>query len=161
MTEGTRRYQLSRRLAWFANPRTDADGDVRHGAHLAALQAKITAERTRTTEAASAQTASPRAMPTATGPQWNPLGPAGVGLGQADGRPRVSGRVTSIAASPDGQRAYIGTANGGTWYTDDAGTALAQPGHLRADRVAHRADARPVRRSVGRRDRGPVGRRPQ
>jgi len=118
VTEGTKRYQLSRRLAWFANPRTDADGDVRPGAHLAALQAKITAERART---ASAQAASPRAMPTATGPQWNPLGPAGVGLGQADGRPRVSGRVTSIAASPDGQRAYIGTANGGTWYTDDAG----------------------------------------
>ena len=122
MTEGTRRYQLSRRLAWFANPRTDAGGDVRNGAHLAALQAKITAEIARTTEAPSAPAASPRAMPTATGPQWNPLGPAGVGLGQADGRPRVSGRVTSIAASPDGQRAYIGTANGGTWYTDDAGT---------------------------------------
>ena len=161
MTEGTRRYQLSRRLAWFANPRTDADGDVRHGAHLAALQAKITAERARITEAASAQTASPRAMPTATGPQWNPLGPAGVGLGQADGRPRVSGRVTSIAASPDGQRAYIGTANGGTWYTDDAGThwrsldTYAQTASL-TGRTLGQSDA-----LVGRRDRGPVGRRPQ
>ena len=105
------RYRLSRRRAWFANPRTDADGDVRPGAHLTALQAKITAEAMR-----------PEAVPAAAGPQWNPLGPAGVGLGQANGRPRVSGRVTSMAASPDGQRAYIGTANGGTWYSDDAGT---------------------------------------
>ena len=105
------RYRLSRRRAWFANPRTDAGGDVRPGAHLTALQAKITAE-----------TMLPEAVPAAAGPQWNPLGPAGVGLGQANGRPRVSGRVTSMAASADGQRAYIGTANGGTWYSDDAGT---------------------------------------
>ena len=116
MTGGSLRYQLSRRLAWFAYPRTDADGDVRQGAHLTALQAKITAEA-----AVFQGTARPEALPAATGPQWNPLGPAGVGLGQADSRPRVSGRVTSIAASPDGQRGYIGTANGGTWYTDDAG----------------------------------------
>jgi hypothetical protein len=107
------RYQLSRRLAWFANPRTDAGGDVRPGAHLAALRAKITAEPWSAVR--------PQDLPGTAGPQWNPLGPAGVGLGQADGQPRVSGRVTSIAASPDGQRAYIGTANGGTWYSDDAG----------------------------------------
>jgi hypothetical protein len=113
VTSGNSRYQLSGRRAWFANPRTDADGDIRPGAHLAALRARIAAE--------SAGAARPEDLPSAAGGQWNPLGPAGVGLGQANGRPRVSGRVTSIAAHPGGQRAYIGTANGGTWYTDDAG----------------------------------------
>jgi hypothetical protein len=114
VTSGNKRYQLSRRQAWFANPRTDADGNVRPGAHLAAIQARIAAE--------AAGTARPEVAPTAAASgQWNPLGPAGVGYGQADGRPRVSGRVTAIAVHPDGQRAYIGTANGGTWYTDDAG----------------------------------------
>jgi hypothetical protein len=113
VTSANKRYQLSGRRAWFANPRTDADGNVRPGAHLAALQARIEAE--------SAQRLRPEDLPSAAGGQWNPLGPAGVGLGQAEGRPRVSGRVTGIAAHPGGQRAYIGTANGGTWYTDDAG----------------------------------------
>src|SRR5262249_2338389 len=41
--------------------------------------------------------------------------------GGADGDPRESGRVLSIAAHGDGQRAYAGTASGGTWYTGDAG----------------------------------------
>lgn len=110
MTSGTPRYQLSRRQAWFANTRTDADGDIPQGAHLAALRARARARAA----------ARPEDLPSGSGGQWNPLGPAGVGLGQADGRPRVSGRVTSIAAHAGGKRAYIGTANGGTWYTSDA-----------------------------------------
>lgn len=120
MTSGNNGDQLTGRQAWFASPRTDADGNVRPGAHLAALQARIEAEAAGVAGAESA--ARPEAPPTAADSgQWNPLGPAGVGLGQAHGRPRVSGRVTAIAVHPDGQRAYIGAANGGTWYTDDAG----------------------------------------
>jgi len=107
---GDQRDQPSGRQAWFANGRTDASGAVRPGAHLAALRARV----------AAANAARPAAAPGG-GPQWNPLGPAGVGNGQADGRPRVSGRVMSIDVHPDGQRAYLGTANGGTWYTGDAG----------------------------------------
>jgi len=110
------RYQLSRRQAWFAAPRTDAAGRIRPGAHLRALAARTAGERV-------PLTAPDRAgdLPSPGGPQWNPLGPAGVCLGEPDGRPRVSGRVTSIAAHPGGQRAYAGTACGGTWYTADAG----------------------------------------
>ncbi len=119
MTAGDKPYQLTSRQAWFANPRTDANGRVRPGAHLAAMQARIAAESARAADLAGA--ARPEAVPTEEGGVWNPLGPAGVGFGQADGRPRVSGRVTSIAVHPDGARAYIGTANGGTWYTDDLG----------------------------------------
>jgi hypothetical protein len=134
------RYRLSGRQAWFANPRTDACGAIRPGAHLAALQARI-AGATAPLASAPGSTAAPDSNagdtgtgqpgpvnttgtddePSTSGPQWNPLGPAGVGLGQADGSPRVSGRVVSIAAHAGGQRAYVGTANGGTWYTDDAG----------------------------------------
>jgi hypothetical protein len=143
---GPPRYRLSRRQAWFAYPRTDAFGAIRPGAHLAAIRARIAGESaplaappggpgqaggtgpadgnaggTGTGEAGPVDTSGTADLPSATGPQWNPLGPAGVGLGQADLRPRVSGRVVSIAVHPGGQRAYAGTANGGTWYTDDAG----------------------------------------
>jgi len=113
------RYQLSRRQAWFANPRTDVDGAIRSGAHLRALAARTAGEPGPLT--ARYGVAGAAEPPAPGGPQWNPLGPAGVGLGAADGNPRVSGRVLSIAAHRSGQRAYAGTASGGTWYTDDAG----------------------------------------
>lgn len=132
-----KRYRLSRRQAWYANPRTDVFGAIRPGAHLEALQARIAGESAPmvapggdpgTTGGGGAgdpppvvNTTGTDDLPSTTGPQWNPLGPAGVGLGQADQRPRVSGRVVSIAAHSGGQRAYAGTANGGTWYTEDAG----------------------------------------
>lgn len=53
--------------------------------------------------------------------RWVPIGPSVVRRGQADGRPRVSGRVRDLAVSPDGQRAYAGSAKGGVWYTGDGG----------------------------------------
>ena len=53
--------------------------------------------------------------------RWVPIGPSVVRQGQADGRPRVSGRVRDLAVSPDGVRAYAGTAKGGVWYTGDGG----------------------------------------
>lgn len=53
--------------------------------------------------------------------RWVPIGPSVVRQGQADGRPRVSGRVRDLAVSPDGLRAYAGTAKGGVWYTGDGG----------------------------------------
>ena len=63
----------------------------------------------------------PRDVPA--GPQdlWVPVGPSAVLLGQAGNRPRVSGRVRALAVSDDGTRVYAGTANGGLWYSDDAG----------------------------------------
>ena len=110
-------YQLSRRKAWFARPRTDAAGRIQPGVQLRALAARIAAESVPLTapDGSAGDPASP------SGPQWNPLGPAGVCRGEPDGRPRVSGRVTSIVPHPGGKRAYAGTACGGTWYTEDAG----------------------------------------
>jgi len=74
-----------------------------------------------------ARTASPRAaavpmaFPGSNTSRWVPIGPSVVRQGQADGRPRVSGRVRDLAVSDDGRRAYAGTAKGGVWYTGDGG----------------------------------------
>jgi hypothetical protein len=54
-------------------------------------------------------------------PFWTPLGPSVVGHGQAGGHPPVSGRITGLAVGPGGQRVYAGSANGGLWYSEDAG----------------------------------------
>jgi hypothetical protein len=52
---------------------------------------------------------------------WMPLGPSILINGQASGNPVVSGRVRDIRISPNGQRIYVGTANGGVWYSSDIG----------------------------------------
>lgn len=52
---------------------------------------------------------------------WIPIGPSAVISGMAGSRPRISGRVRDLAVSADGNRAYAATANGGVWYTSDAG----------------------------------------
>lgn len=52
---------------------------------------------------------------------WLPIGPTSVITGQASGRPRIAGRVKDIQVSPDGLRAYAATANGGVWFSADAG----------------------------------------
>jgi hypothetical protein len=56
-------------------------------------------------------------------PYWTPLGPSVVGHGQAGGNPPVSGRITGLAVGPGGQRVYAGSANGGVWYSEDAGAS--------------------------------------
>lgn len=53
--------------------------------------------------------------------RWVPIGPSVVRLGQADGRPQVTGRVSDLAVSPTGQRIYASAAKGGLWYSGDAG----------------------------------------
>jgi len=53
--------------------------------------------------------------------RWVPIGPSVVRRGQADGRPHVTGRVTDLEVSPNGQRIYASSAKGGLWYSGDAG----------------------------------------
>ena len=55
--------------------------------------------------------------------RWVPIGPSVVRRGQADGRPRVTGRVRDFAVDSTGLRAYAATGKGGVWYTEDAGTS--------------------------------------
>lgn len=54
---------------------------------------------------------------------WVPLGPSIMINGQAMNNPMVSGRARSVKVSPNGQRAYAASANGGVWYTTDAGAS--------------------------------------
>lgn len=51
---------------------------------------------------------------------WTPIGPSVVAAGSP-----VSGRITAIVAGPGGNRAYVGTANGGVWATTDGGATWA------------------------------------
>jgi len=62
-----------------------------------------------------------RAAPAGSARVWVPLGPSVVLEGQAGSRPRVAGRVRDLQVSPDGQRVYAATANGGVWFSGDGG----------------------------------------
>jgi hypothetical protein len=61
---------------------------------------------------------------------WIPLGPSTVVEGQAQGEPRVSGRVRSLFVHEDGQRVYAASANGGIWYSGNGGDSWRSIGGL-------------------------------
>jgi hypothetical protein len=63
----------------------------------------------------------PLAEPSGRQHLWQPLGPVSLLSGQAEGNPRVSGRVNAICAHDGGQRVYAASANGGVWYSRDGG----------------------------------------
>ena len=117
-----KRGRAVQRQRFLAERRGPVDADE--------LQAAIRARRRQQSEQQGAVPA-PRAprsggrtrgVPDTTQPHlWLPIGPMVVLEGQAGGRPRVAGRVTDVQVSPDGLRAYAATANGGVWYSDDAG----------------------------------------
>lgn len=71
---------------------------------------------------------------------WMPLGPSILTNGQARGSPIVSGRVRAIAVSPNGQRIYVGTANGGVWYSSDGGQVWTPVGSWGLAAAAPRSD---------------------
>ena len=73
--------------------------------------------------------AAPAAAPGGNDNLWVPIGPSTVIKGQATGHPRVAGRVRDICVSPDGMRAYAGSANGGVWFTSDAGNTWSPLGN--------------------------------
>lgn len=104
--------RVHQRLAWLAERRA-TDPVVLEEAVAARLAAENAARRKRRRTA--------RDAPVGDDSLWVPIGPAAVLRGQADTTPRVSGRVRALAVHPDGRRVYAGTANGGVWYSDDAG----------------------------------------
>jgi hypothetical protein len=106
--------QVHRRLAWLAERRA-ADPALRAEA-VAARRAAEDAARLKRRRTA-------RDAPVGDDSLWVPIGPAAVLRGQADTTPRVSGRVRALAVHPGGQRVYAGTANGGVWYSEDAGVS--------------------------------------
>jgi hypothetical protein len=76
-----------------------------------------------------------RALPVNDVRRWVPIGPSVVRRGQAEGSPRVTGRVRDLAVTADGRRAYAATAKGGVWYTGDGG-ATWDPAGGWADRTS-------------------------
>jgi hypothetical protein len=106
--------QVYQRLAWLAE-RRPADPSVIEEAVAARRAAEAAALRkTRRTA---------EDPPVGDDSLWVPVGPAAVLRGQPETEPRVSGRVRALAVHPDGRRVYAGTANGGVWYSDDAGAS--------------------------------------
>ena len=67
---------------------------------------------------------------------WQHLGPATILGGQAEGIPRVSGRVNAICVHALGQRMYAASANGGVWYSKDGGANWASVGGLATTNTA-------------------------
>ncbi len=52
---------------------------------------------------------------------WQHLGPATVLDGQAEGNPRVAGRINAICVHELGQRIYAASANGGFFFPNTGG----------------------------------------
>jgi hypothetical protein len=67
---------------------------------------------------------------------WQPLGPVTLLGGQAEGNPRVAGRVNALAVHPLGERLYAASANGGVWYSKDGGASWTSVGGLAATNTA-------------------------
>ena len=115
--DASKRGRAAQRQRFLAEKRGDLDP--------AQLQQALAVRRRQQQAAAAkprARAAGARAAPDAAQQlQWLPIGPTVVLAGQAGGRPRVAGRVRDVQVSSNGLRAYAATANGGVWYSDDAG----------------------------------------
>lgn len=77
---------------------------------------------------------------------WQPLGPSVLLGGQAEGKPRVTGRVNALAIHPAGLRAYAASANGGVWATTDGGAHWQSVAGLASTNIA--GMKRPAHRNV-------------
>lgn len=82
----------------------------------------------------------PKGFPTGDVRRWVPIGPSVVRRGQANGRPRVSGRIRDLAVSDDGSRLYAASAMGGVWYSSNGGGSWEPVGGW-ADRAARSGGA--------------------
>ena len=110
-----RRGRALRRQAYVAERMGSTD--------LVALTEAMTAAVARTADRPTERAASTmrRAFATQNQNRWVPIGPSVVRRGQADGRPRVTGRVRDLALDSTGRRAYAASGKAGVWYTEDAG----------------------------------------
>jgi hypothetical protein len=105
----TRQRHVSR-----LRPQFDLDGALRAGRRTAPQGSRHARERARRAGVVFAPATGVRNL-------WQPLGPMTVVDGQTVGANRVSGRVRALAVDADGERLYAAAANGGIWYSDDAG----------------------------------------
>src|SRR6266403_687101 len=104
------------RRQWFLERRRRPNRKIPAGAYLKALNHKHRLRQ---------KGVRPLVQPVVGGVNWTPLGPAAINHGQATFLPIVSGRITALAVGPGGQRIYAGAANGGVWFSADAGKTWA------------------------------------
>src|SRR5689334_22410494 len=107
------------RRGWFLRSRRHRDGRLAHAAFARGSAQRKQHEQAPASLREARFFAAAGAAPPPIPPYWICLGPSVVSHGQAKGNPPVSGRVTAIAAGPGG-RAYIGTANGGVWFSSNS-----------------------------------------
>lgn len=141
------------RYDWPAAPtpseeKDDPAGRTRHNARrLAGLgPVHMLTQRPLPPAAPAPRPGRPRAPASSDNDLWQPLGPATLLNGQAEGSPRVCGRVNALAVHPDGQRAYAAAANGGVWATTDGGASWRSVGGL-AETLDVSAVKRPAHRN--------------
>jgi hypothetical protein len=120
-----RRGRASRRMAHVAERMGTTDLDALAVAMRAALQRASAARApvAAVTRDGRRRGARLRLQATNNNSRWVPIGPSVVRRGQAEGRPRVTGRVRDIEVTADGMRAYAATGKAGVWYTEDAGAS--------------------------------------
>jgi hypothetical protein len=130
------------RYDWPSDPTVsldDANAREAHTGRLAGPPVDIAARAHRNTLLAELAEALPKAPsrtrrgrakdpPGADTNLWLPIGPSTVVNGQAEGDPRVAGRVRDLWVSAGGGRAYAATASGGVWFSGDRGTTWAPLG---------------------------------
>jgi hypothetical protein len=118
----------------------------RSGSADALARALLREAATATPRARAAGRARPRGFPPTDTLLWQPLGPSVLLGGQAEGAPRVTGRVNAICVHPGGLRAYAASANGGVWATTDGGKRWQSVAGLASTNIAD--VKRPAHRNV-------------
>lgn len=117
----------SERQRWFLARREDEDGNIPVDLlqrASAAKRALIQLETAGTSDAGGDEGGGGEAPSPPGGAgsvNWTPLGPSVIARGQATSLPPVTGRLTSVAAGPGGARVYVGSSNGGAWFSADGG----------------------------------------
>lgn len=98
------------RTRWFRRSRIDSKGRSVRGAYARAIRQRIHAHP------------KPFDKPVPSpGVNWTPIGPSVIGFGPGTGSFTEVGRVSAIVAGPNGQRVYAGAADGGVWFSGNAG----------------------------------------
>jgi len=115
--EGERGDEVAKRLDWFLASRVDRKRKLKRGLLAEASKQKRKRERALLEDEPPSPPGPPGTL------NWTPIGPSEIARGQATGNPPVSGRITEIALHPNGDRAYLATANGGVWFSGDGGAS--------------------------------------
>ena len=126
------RDEINERQQWFFSTRIKDSGIeepsklfLKASSQRHKIENELMKKNVKNNESENENNESENEIPAPPGPSgsvnWTPIGPSVVFNGQASGNPPVSGRITALVVGPGGSRVYAGSANGGIWFSDDAG----------------------------------------